>query len=196
MPYSWITAGDACTQLSLRLADPSMVFWTASELLCYLSESLQTWNALTATWKSTFAFGIAAASKPTWYSLGAMATSPRLRTLTDAAVYTQMQYHLLEPATGAVWGGTSQFSIADFAFALQRCRDEALQVGNTNQSIITIVSTPTQRSIALPDNVLDVQRVRWLPLKKDAVTLMRVDDTGLDYYQQDYLQSDAATPSQ
>lgn len=197
MAYGWLTFANGRAQLAARLADPTNAYWTDAENGLYITESLRVWNALTFTWKTSFVFTIAAASSPTWYSLGLLTGSPRLRTVTDTAVYTLMEYHLLEPATGAVWAGTSQFSIADLSLALQRCRDEAIQLTNCNQlNPAPLASTPNTRGVTLPDTYLDVARVRWMPTGSNPVTLMRNDDTGLNYYQPDYLQTDETTPTQ
>lgn len=197
MAYQWLTFAAGRQQLAARLADPTNVFWGDVENGVYIVEALRTWNALTYTWKTIFTFSIAAASKPIWLSLGLQAGSPRLRTLTDTALYTVMEYHLLEPASGGTWTGTSQFSIADLSLALQRCRDEAIQVSNCNQiNLVPVASTPANRRVPLPDNCLEVARARWIPLGDANTTLMRSDDTAFNYYQPDYLQEDPGTPSQ
>lgn len=199
MAYSWLTFSAARLQLAARLAVtvPPVSYWEDVELGLYIVEALRVWNALTFTWKETFTFSVAAASAPTWLSLGAMADSPRLRTLTNTALFTLMEYHLLEPATGGTWTGTSQFSIADLSLALQRCRDEAIQISNCNQANpAPIQTTPGNRTIPLPDTFLDVPRARWVPKTGAPSTLQRTDDTALNYYQSGYLQEDPATPKQ
>lgn len=197
MAYGWLTYATGRQQLAKRLADPSNAFWTDAELGLYLCESLRVWNALTFTWKTPFTFSVAAASDAVWYSLGTLAGSPRSRTQTDSAVYTLTEYHLLEPPTGGLWTGTSQFAIADLALALQRCRDEAIQVTNCNQANpLPVESTPNSREIVLNDTWLDVSRVRWIPVSGPVTTLMRNDDTGLNLFQSDYLQTPAGTPAQ
>jgi len=197
MAYQWLTFSAARQQLAARLADPTNRFWTDAENGLYIVEALRVWNSLTFTWKTTFTFTIAAASAPTWFSLGTLAGSPRLRTLTDTALYTAMEYHLLESPTGGSWSGTSQFTIADLSLALQRCRDEAIQASNCNQLNPTPTpTTPGDRVIPLADTYLDVQRARWVPTVGAKVTLVRNDDTGLNYYQPDYLQTPPAVPSQ
>lgn len=197
MAYSWLTFATARQQLAKRLAVVVPSYWIDDELGLYIVEALRVWNALTFTWKTTFTFSVAAASAPTWLSLGTMANSPRLRTLTDTALYTLMEYHLLEPASGATWTGTSQFSIADLSLALQRCRDEAIQITNCNQINPTpIEGTPNNRTVALPDTFLDVARCQWVPATGDPATLQRNDDTGFGYYQPDYLQTNSGVPKQ
>lgn len=196
MQYTWLNLAQARQQLSTRLADPTNQYWLADELDRYIQESLRTWNAVTFTWKQTFTFTIAAAPNPVWLSLGAMA-SPRLRSITDTAIYTDMENHLLEPPTGAVWSGTSQFSITDLSLALQRCRDEAIQRSNCNQSnIMPIETTPGDTFINLPDSVLDISRAQWVPNVGGVTTLVRTDTTALNYYQSGFLQTPPATPTQ
>src|SRR6266705_558834 len=96
--FSYITFDAARQTLAGRLADPGMVFWSDSELKVYLTEALRVWNALTEYWNVDYAFQ--ANSAQTWYDLSLMAGSPRLRSVTDTDIYTAIEYHLLQPATG------------------------------------------------------------------------------------------------
>jgi hypothetical protein len=202
MAYSWLTYAQAKQQLTQRLAqaDQTGRFWIDDELGLYIVEALRVWNALTFTWKTSFVFTVAAASKPAWYSLGSLTGSPRLRSVTDTALYTLTEYHLLEPASGGTWTGTTQFSIADFSTALARCRDEAIQITNCNQVAVDPIATnPGDFFAPLPDNVLDVPRARWIPDPSSGellTTLMRNDDTGLNYYEPGYMQAPWGTPTQ
>jgi hypothetical protein len=202
MPYTWLTYAQAKQQLEQRLAEADQTgkFWIDDELGLYIVEALRVWNALTFSWKTPFTFTVAAASQPAWLSLGSMTGSPRLRTTTDTALYTLAEYHLLEPATGGTWTGTSQFSIADFASALSRCRDEAIQITNCNQiNINPLATTPGDYFIPIPDGVLDVPRSRWVPDPSSGelpTVLMRNDNTGLNYYEPGYTQAPWGTPSQ
>lgn len=159
--YAWLQYSTARQQLASRLADPNNVFWTDAENGYYIQQALRMFNALTYTWRTDFIYN----STSLWNSLGSLSGSPRLRTLTDTYCYMIMQYMLLEPPTGGSWTGTSQFTISDLAQALQRRRDEILQVSNCNQSLMTGINfTPGTIRTNLPDTVIDVQRVRYLPL--------------------------------
>ena len=72
-----------------------------------------------------------------WNSLGSLPGSPRLRTITDQQVYTELEYMLLEPSNNtSTWTGTSQFNISVMSQALQRRRDEVIQLTNCNQILI------------------------------------------------------------
>jgi hypothetical protein len=190
--YSWLQYAAARQQLASRLADSGNVFWTDAENGIYLKKALRMFNALTFTWKVDFTF----VNTTLWNSLGLLANSPRLRTLTSNDSFTAMQYHLLEPPTGGTWTGTSQFNINDFADALQGSRDEMLQVSNCNQSLLSgIALTPNSRRTILPDTVIDVERVRFVPATGTPTVLSRDDVVAQEFYQAGFWQSLDGTPN-
>ena len=159
--YSWLTFSQAIAQLAQRLNDSANIFWTQAELQIYITQSLRMYNSLCWQWRVNFNY-----TDPVnlWNSLGLLSGSPRQRTLYDTYAYTEMQYMLLEPATGQTWTGTSQFNISVMSQALQRRRDEMLQVSNANQSLLAgIALTPNTIQTLLPDTTIDVERVRYLP---------------------------------
>jgi hypothetical protein len=181
--YSWLPFIDARTQLAQRLSDPSSAFWPDEELKIYIQQALRMFNALTYTWKTDFTYSD---GTNLWNSLATIPSSPRVRTLTDTDAYTQMEYMLLEPPTGGTWTGTIQFSIADLAKALQGRRDEMLQVSNCNQSLMTAIGlTPNTRRTVLPDTVIDVARVRYLPLTNPYSGSFTPGVTGFTAYRDD-----------
>ena len=161
--YSWLSLSTAINQLGQRLnvVPSASSFWTTAELQIYLTTALQMYNCFTWQWRTDFAFN------PTslWNSLGSITGSPRLRTTTDTTVYTELEYLLMEPPSGSTWTGTNQFSISVLAQALQRRRDEILQVTNANQGLLPAIGlTPGTTRTLLPQQVLDVERVRYLPV--------------------------------
>lgn len=161
--YQWLTLSAAISQLGQRLniTTSTTSFWTSSELQVYISQALREYNVLTNCWRQDFNYN------PTslWNSLGSLTGSPRLRTLTDTYAYTELEYMLLEPASGGTWTGTNQFSISVLSQALQRRRDEMLQVSNCNQVLSSgIALVPNTIRTLLPDNVIDVERVRYMPV--------------------------------
>src|SRR6185437_10810940 len=99
--FAWLTFGEAIAELSLRLGDESNIFWSAAELGQYITESLRVWNCLTAYWATPYTFNFSQTSA-NWYAANGSG-SPRHPTLTDADVYTLIEYHLMEPATGSTW---------------------------------------------------------------------------------------------
>ena len=211
--FTWLSLATALQQLALRLADPNNSFWSQAELTVYLQQSLRQYNSLTWYWRKDFQFS----STNLWNSLGSLTGSPRIRTLTDTYAYTELEYMLLEPATGGTWTGTTQFTIADLSQALQRRRDEMLQISNCNQSLMEdIPLTPNTIRTYLPDTVIDVPRVRYLtptlpvgygqggfgqggfggsPPSLYAVTLYRDDTVANEFYEQPINQLTAGTPS-
>ena len=189
--YSWLQLSTAVAQLSQRLNDPTNIFWEDLECVIYIQQALRLFNCLTFTWKSDFVFN----SSNLWNSLATLPGSPRLRTQTDVNCYTQMQYMLLEPASGGVWNGTNQFNMAQFSQALQSRRDEMIQIANLNQVLMPgIPLTPTIRRTFLPDNVLDVARVRYIPVSGNPTTLFRDDMVASEFYQAPIYQLPSWTP--
>lgn len=192
--YEWINFVTGRQELAQRLYDESEVWTTDAELGIYIQMALRIFNVMTFTWKTDFVFN----PNSLWTALGSLANSPRLRTATDTNCYTIMQYMLLEPPTGGTWTGTPQFSIADLAQALQRRRDEVLQISNCNQQLMqNIALTPGTRRTLLPDNVIEVARVRYLPVAgfgAAPVTLYRDDFVAQEFYEYNFLQAPAGSP--
>lgn len=189
--YSWLTYATARQQLALRLSDSASVFWTDAENGLYIKKALRMFNAMTYTWKTDFIYN----SSSLWNSLGLLVTSPRLRTLTCNDSFTMMEYHLLEPPTGGTWTGTTQFTISDFAQALQRRRDEMLQISNCNQSLLSNIKvTANTRRTTLPDTVIDVERVRYIPVSGSPNTLYRDDTVAQEFYEAPLYQQNSGTP--
>jgi hypothetical protein len=158
--YNYVTQAQALQQIANRCYDPTMTFWTQAELALYLNEALRVWNSLTSYWRGDFTFQ--SAIDATWYDLTQQPNSLRPYTVTDASLYTLMQYHLLEPPTGInPWPGSLQFSASDFLNAVQRRRDELLSLTGCTiaQSIIPAVAG----RITLSDQIIDVRRMAYLP---------------------------------
>jgi len=180
------------TDLSLRLADPNLLFWTKAELQLYLLEALRTWNALTEIWITALSF--TSAPTPIWTDISQLAGSPRLRTLNDTDLYTVMQYHLLEPPSAGTWTGTSQFTIPDLQGALQRRRDEVIQLTACNLAQISPAYSGVIRT-ALPNTLLEVVRARFVPNTGTPVTLTREDTQAFDHFNPGHLQATAVPTS-
>lgn len=199
--FTWLTYLQSRQALAARLAitwqaDPSSNFWTDAELGYWIAEALRTWNALTEQWNANFSF--LSNSSVTWYSLATLAGSPRLRTLTDSYLYSAMQYHLLEPPTGAgAWTGTSQFNLADLQFALQRRRDEVIQASGCNLTQLPLLTSASgQRRTFFPDSTLEPIRTRFIPdSTAGPITLCREDTLVFDAFDPGYLQSNALPSS-
>ena len=166
--YSWLTLSTAISQLGQRLniTPSTSSFWTVNELMVYVQQALRIYNSLVWQWRTDFNY-----NDPVnlWNSLGTLAGSPRLRTLTDTQIYAELEFMLLEPSnTTGTWTGTNQFSLSDLSQTLQRRRDEMIQVSNCNQSLMANIplipnAVPPLGRTLLPDSVIDIERVRYLP---------------------------------
>lgn len=178
-------------QLASRLNDPNNKFWTDQENAFYLTEALQMWNSLTAVWLADFPFQTQ--NGVVWYSVPGLSGSPRVYTVTDAYAFTLMEYHLLEPPTGETWTGTPQFNISMLQNALQRRRDETIQIGNCNIAQLNPISTsPNQRRTVLPQNVMEVRRIRYVPATGSGLTpstLWPEDGMSFQQFSPTYLQT-------
>jgi hypothetical protein len=189
--YSWLTYSTARQQLAARLADSGNVFWTDAECGLYIIDALRMFNVLTFTWKQDYVFY----ATNLWNTLGTLTNSPRIRTVTDTNCYTLMEYMLLEPPTGGTWTGTSQFTINQFSTALQHRRDEMLQISNCNQLLLSSIAlTPNTRRTYLPDTIIDVARVRYLPVTGSPTTLYRDDTVAQEFYEAPLYELGSGTP--
>lgn len=163
--YSYISWSQLQAALLQRLQDTAGVWTTNAEAAIYLTEALRVLNSQTSAgtsgqWSADYLLDFSPGD--TWVSLD-VAGSPRQRTVTDAAVVTQMQYMLLEPPSGLTWAGTNQFNTPLVENALQFRRDELLQLTGANPvNLLQVSPTNSQRTI-LNDSTLDVRRVRLVP---------------------------------
>jgi hypothetical protein len=159
--YSYITLAELRAELLNRLQDAGGVNTTAAEANLYIVESLRALNAKTWIWAEDYQLNFYPGD--TWKRLD-VASSPRVRTVTDASLYAQMQAMLYEPMGGATWIGTSQYNMAMFQGALQYRRDELLFQCAGNVVNLLQPSPILGMSTTLPDSTLDLQRVRWLAM--------------------------------
>lgn len=160
--YTWLPLSSAIAQIQDRLNDEGM-FWSQAELEIYLKEALSILQGLTESWRAEFLFNTQGSQ---WSNLGLMANSPRLRSVTDAQVATQMEYMLLEPAVGiGAWTGTNQFSVEKIQSSLQVRVNEVIQVAGCNTvDLAPISATPGTRRTLLADTTLEVRRIRFLQI--------------------------------
>ena len=160
-PYKYATYTDALNALGSRLYDPTFQQWTQSELLGYLYEALRTWNAMAQFWRGDMVFSLI--PNNWWYDLRSLSTSIIPYSVSQYDLIEQIENHLLEPPTPAAWSGSSQFSLADLLMALQRRQDDVL--GSTGCTLSrSLISAPIGTRATLPDNVIDIRRVAWLPV--------------------------------
>lgn len=194
--YSWLKLSSAISFLQGRLGSSDL--WPSAECQAYLFQSLREWNSYTEQWSADFSFPVTAAT--TWYNTGLLANSPRLRTVTDAALYSQMQYMLMEPATGAgAWIGTNQFALSDLRYALERRRNEVIQATGCNLALLPpLAATPNTYRTPLADTVLEARRIRFIPATGfgNPITLTREDTQAFQFFKPGYLGSQPSTGPQ
>ena len=160
--YSWLTKSAAISSLQGRLNNSSL--WTATELYGYIVEGLRHFNGLCEQWNSSVSIPNANGQ---WINTGTLASSPRLRSVTDQYLYNQMCSMLLEPQLVAgAWAGSSQFNLGNLQDALQKRVQETIQATRCNiASLAPINATPGVRNgYILPDTVLEPQRNRFFAL--------------------------------
>jgi hypothetical protein len=162
MPYAQITLGQMVTELSLRLYDPGMSFWSQAELIQRIQDALRFWNFLTAQNQQWFSLSVTESGGP-WYDLQTIAATPRTVTLEDADVYSRIQYHLLEEQLAEAGVLTSQFTPSMFVQATQGKRDEFLFRTSATRTVENLNVTPNISTLSLPDTVIQVERAYWLP---------------------------------
>lgn len=198
MPYAYVSLLQAQSDLGNRLYDPGSVFWTNVEKTAYLTEALRTWNAYTGFSRAEFILQLIPGA--IWYDLADLATAPltnRAFTVTDVDLYKLIQYHFLEPATGATWTGSLQFNTDDLLQAVQRRRDELLS-GSGCTITRALVAANVGRTF-LSDSLLDIRRIAWLPTGPTAdytnVPLWKDDVWSLQSYERDFTVQEPGTPS-
>ena len=189
MAYQWLTFGQAKSELAIRLNDTTFV--SPDEAGLYIAWAMREWSALTQFWISEYPVTLTPPFSGNWFQANG-AGSPRQPTLSDIDLYTMIEYMLLEPPSGGTWTGTPQFSIAALSQAVQGRRDESLQVGATNLAEISLALPLGGSRVTLPDNVLDVLRVRYVPQTGGAFVLQRGDFESFRNFTPNYLQ--ATTP--
>jgi hypothetical protein len=157
--YAYITFGSLKAELLSRLQDASAEFTTDAEAGLYVREGLRVLNSITLIWNIDYLFDFE--SGDTWKTIN-VPGSPRQRTVTDTDLYNQMEAMLMEPMSGGVWTGTSQYNIGLLSAALQYRRDELLLQSGANPVNLLQPSPLLSTRTFLPDSTLDLARVRWI----------------------------------
>jgi len=189
--YAWLSKTQAVAALRGRLYNSQ--FWSDAELWdIYITEGLRLWNGLTEQFKSDW---IIVNANGAWINSGADMTSPRNRTVTSNDIFTSMEYMLLEPPTGGMWTGSSQFSISALQYSLQKRLQETIQASACNVQQLPIQnSVPGTRRNNVTDDVLELRRIRYIPQRAPVdygppITLTREDTFAWSAYEPDWLQT-------
>lgn len=196
MAYNLTTFAQLKQSLANRLDDPNKVFWVDAELAIYIQDGIRFWNILVGEFKEwfdveTFQFGgygvggygvggYGTGVGGVWYDMQKITGSPRLCSMTDADIYSRLQYLLLEQQAPQAAVGSGQFQPNDLIGAVQRRRDEFLFRTACTSSIQTLNVQSKAATIQLPNTVIQVKRAYWLPAAQQSPTiprpLMRTDE--------------------
>ena len=160
MAYTDLTLVEAKTQLAIRLGDPNKVFWTDAEIGIYIVEALRTWGALTLYWKSKET--ITTVDGQVFYNIPASVSNSMLtRTITDQALATVLEYHLMEPPTPSTWTGSELYTLSDLQHAIQNrltqfVMETGFGLGTSSQAVN--VDQPT---VTMAESVVEIRRAWW-----------------------------------
>jgi hypothetical protein len=192
MPYATTTLGQAVIDVSARLTDPANVRWSSAELQAYIIEAIRTWNALTGHFRDAGAFDTAAATP--FYDLKTVCPGICGYTVTDAALVSVIEYHLLEPATPTAWTGSGQFTLSDVVTALQRRRDQfLLETGMVLTRTTPIVNPVMGGRVPLDESIITVRRAAFG--NSDGVTsLHREDVWAFNHFARGWVQQPGRPP--
>lgn len=194
MAYSHTTRSAARSQLAGLLHDTGNVHWTSAELDVWLDEAIRTWAVVAHYWRERGTFSTS--SGTAFYDLESELSPSTLRgqIVTDTNLVRDIQYHLLEPATGTSWTGSEQFTLAQVQNALQRRRDQFLVATGCHLTLVShlVTAAPDGRTV-LPDTVIDVRRAAWRDSSNVYTTLWRDDEHGYQSYNGDWMQ-EPSTP--
>lgn len=163
MSYSHTTRAQFKTQLAERLGDTGKVFWIDDELTAITEEVLRTFGLLTGFNRvTTTPFNTSAGVAI--YDLNTNIPGSKLtHTLTDQSLVGEIQYHLLEPKSVAVWTGTDMFTMDDLTRTLQRRLNRFLVESRCYLKRVTQLFDPPPPigKITLDDDVMDIVRLQW-----------------------------------
>ena len=184
-PYSWLRFDTARTELANRLGDPNKVFWTDTELGIYIVEALRTWNSYTSFYLNRDFFSSVAGQ--IWYDASYVLASLRGYNVTDLQLLTEIEYHLMEPPTGATWSGSEMFTVTDILTAIQRRRDQFLnETGCTiTQGTVSVAANPAAGRVALTFSnfdIIDLRRLAWVDIGGSYTLLWREDSWSVNSF--------------
>ena len=177
MSYTQYTRAGFTTELAQVLSDPTHVYWAQDELNRALNEALLLWGALTSYWTTRADF-LTTPGLP-FYDLSQQFPALRSRAYTFDNLTREIQYHLLEPATGVSGiGMTDQFSIGQITSSLLRRRNEFI-INSRIPLTWTILQTPGpgNNQIVLDPSVALIVRAAWIDTNTGIVTPLRRSDS-------------------
>lgn len=168
-------------------------FWTDDELTNYVNQALIAWQAYSHYWRSPVSFSTHVDGGGTPQSFYDVSVEvPQLaRTVTDSAVLSLIEYHLLEPQSGITsspaWAGTSMWAQGPFLDSMTRRRNRFLE---ETASVIQHFSTPTidaGTTRVVLQGVLETRRVSWVDATGNQTLLWRDDEFAANSYNPNWM---------
>lgn len=195
MPYTQSTFGAVTSQVSGILDDPTAKFWTVDEIHYAIWEFLRVFGAITAYWRERGVFNINGTTP--WYDLSTQMPTLRTRDWTLDQLTQEIQYALLEPASGIAGTGMSgQVSITTILKAIQRARNRFVidsKIPLTVHPAIP-VAVPTDGLLQLPEETVYLHRLSFRDItSRSYANLWREDAWAADHNNQQWTQ-EQATP--
>lgn len=181
--YTQYTQATFTAELASALNDPNHVYWAQDELNRALNEALLLWGALTGAWTVTALFNTTAGQP--FYDLSAQLPTFRTRAYTLGNLTREIQYHLLEPASGVSGAGmTAQFTIGQITNALERRRNQFVLDSRAPLTFSTVAApAPPDNVVTLDQSVSLITRAAWIDATTGIVTpLRRTDPFGSQSY--------------
>ena len=123
--YTQLTLAQLIAQAQDLMDDYGGVYWTAQEVTYAIYEALRVWGALTNYWRTRGTLTFSPADPSPFHDLSVELPLLRTRAWTLGQMTEEIQYLLLENASGIGGAGMSgQIPVSDILQAIQRARNQ------------------------------------------------------------------------
>lgn len=194
--YSQTTLTVLIAQIRELLDDPAGVYWVDEEITFAVQEAMYVFGSLTSYWRTRGTFNVKPTDKSPFYLLNKQIPDLRPRTITLNSVVKQIQYRILEQASGITGtGGSGQVSIASILQSVQRARNRFVLDVHFPNSVHNPFSpvSPPGGIITFPQSSVFVHRASWQDSGGAWANLWRQDSWVFDHSSASW-PSDAGTP--
>lgn len=176
MPYTQTTRAQLEAIIQQALQDTG-VYWDATELDAAINEALLYWGALTSYWSDRGVFNTTVNTP--FYDLSVQLPNLRSRSITFDQIVKEIQFALLEPATGVSGASaTGQFSIGAITSAVIRTRNQFAL--DTRLPMVfqdyTLTTPPPNGRMELDQSVELITRAAWKSTPTGITTILRRQD--------------------
>jgi hypothetical protein len=183
LAYTQTTLDALCAQIGTLLDDAGELYWTLAEKRLAVWEALRVWGAATSYWRARGYFNLTPGVS--WYDLATELPVLRSRTTMLDQIVREIQYMLLEPATGIAGTPSSgQVSIASILAAVARARNRFV-IDTKGPYTIHPDADFTQAAdgmTTLPATTIFLHRLSYLGgITRTWVNLWRDDAWGIDH---------------